>query len=95
MQDQNIRPKMLLVLITIVLVSGIFLGGITVVGASFEEDFSRANDWDSYRGDVGNKNARLIQNVTAVLHRENLEILKEIESLKAEISNLKQMIEGF
>ena len=92
MKAKNLRTKMVLLAISIGLVSIVSFGWITVARAGFEEDFNRANDWDSYRGDVGYKNARLIQNVTAVLHEENLEILRQIEELKVELSKLKEMV---
>lgn len=94
MKDKFLRTKMVLVAISIGLVGIVSFGLVPVARAGFKEDFERANDWDSYKGDVEYKNARLIQNVTAVLHRENLEILKQIEELKAEVLKLKDMVEA-
>ena len=93
MRGKSLRAKIFLVLILVCLVGSTILFLIPTAKAGFEEDFNRANDWDSYRGDVGHKNARLIQNVTAVIHEENLEILRQIEELKAELSKLKGMME--
>ena len=85
--------KIYLVLLSICLVGNIIAFWIPMARAGFEEDFDRASDWSRYRGDVGYKNARLIQNVTSVLHRENLAILKELDALKAEVSKIRQLIE--
>ena len=93
MIGKSLRTNIFLVLILVCLVGSTILFLIPKAMAGFEEDFERANDWDSYRGDVGYKNARLIQNVTAVLHEENLEILRQIEELKAEVSKLKDIME--
>ncbi len=93
MKAKNLRTKMVLLAMSIGLVSIVSFGWIAVARAGFEEDFERANDWGSYRGDVGYKNARLIQNVVAVIHEENLEILRQIEELKAEVLKLKDIME--
>ncbi len=93
MRSKSLRAKIFLVLILVCLVGSTILFVIPTAKAGFEEDFERANDWDSYKGDVGHKNARLIQNVVAVLHEENLEILRKIEELKAEVLKLKDIME--
>ena len=72
----------------------VFLNNTPAAHAGFEEDFVKANDWDSYKGDVGHMNARLIQNVTAVLHKENIQILKDIEALENKILSLEKAIEN-
>lgn len=88
------KGRIYLVLLSICLVGNIIAFWIPMARAGFEEDFSQANDWDRYHGDVEYKNARLIQNVTRVLHQENMELLKQIEELKEELSELKEIVEG-
>lgn len=93
MRDWGLRTKVFVVLILVCLVGGIVIFVIPKAMAGFGEDFDRASDWDRYHGDVEHKTARLIQSVTAVLHHENMEILKEIKELKEELSELKEMVE--
>jgi len=93
MKAKNLRTKMLLVAISIGLVCIVSFGWITVARAGFEEDFIRILDRELYWGAQDTETLDFIENTCRVLHNENLEILRQIEELKAEVSELRQLIE--
>ena len=81
-------------ILLIVLLFGIIISAkSTAVRAGFEEDFNVANDLDSYQGDMAHINARLLQNTTHTLHRENMAILKELGEIKKQIAEIKDIVE--
>ncbi|MEA3328241.1 MAG: hypothetical protein U9Q08_00650 [Candidatus Omnitrophota bacterium] len=71
----------------------IIVAGTGIVRAGFEQDFDSASEFESYQGDMAHMTVRLLQNTTRTLHRENMEMLKKLEEIKKEITEIKDLLE--
>ena len=86
--------KMWLVTLLIMVLFGLAGNNAGKVWADFQEEYEAASDWHAYaKGDMAHINAKLVQKTTRALHRENMEILKELREIKKEILELKDLLE--